>query len=92
MGMFHPLPFINEGFVTDLESFTLFLYTDGLTETENENEIEFGVERIQEYLENNIENDLKDIHKGLLSDLDKFKGKNNYRDDITMLSCRFEER
>lgn len=92
LGMFHPLPFINEGFVTDLESFTLFLYTDGLTETENENEIEFGVERIQEYLENNIENDLKDIHKGLLSDLDEFKGKNNYRDDITMLSCRFEER
>jgi len=92
LGMFHPLPFINEGFVTDLESFTLFLYTDGLTETENEKEIEFGSERIQKYLEKNLDNDLKEIHKGLLSELDKFKGKNDYRDDITMLSCRFEER
>lgn len=92
LGMFHPLPFINEGFVTDLNSFMLFLYTDGLTETENENDEEYGSDRIRDYLENNPYKDLKEIHSELLEELDKFKGKNGYRDDITILSCRLEER
>ena len=92
LGVFHPLPFINEGFVTDLDSFTLFLYTDGLTETENENNEEYGSDRIRDYLEKNPYKDLKEIHRELLEELDKFKGKNDYRDDITILSCRLEER
>ncbi len=92
LGMFHPLPFINEGFVTDLDSFMLFLYTDGLTETENENNEEYGSDRIRDYLEKNPYKDLKEIHQELLKKLDKFKGKNDYRDDITILSCRLEER
>lgn len=92
LGMFHPLPFLNEGFITDLDNFTLLLYTDGVTETENENEEEFGSERIEQFLENNRDKDLKELHKGLLEELDKFKGKKEYRDDITILTCRLEER
>lgn len=92
LGMFHPLPFINEGFVTDLDSFSLFLYTDGLTETENEKDEEFGSERIQDYLESNINKDLKSIHENLLEELNVFKGKRPYKDDITLVSCRLEER
>ena len=72
-GMFHPLPFLNEGFVTDLDNFTLVLYTDGLTETENEEEEEYGSERIEEYLEKNKDKDLRDLHKELLEELDVFK-------------------
>lgn len=92
LGMFHPLPFLNEGFVTDIDNFTLVLYTDGLTETENEEEEEYGSERIQEYLEKNLDKDLRDLHKELLHELDVFKGSNDYRDDITLLTCRLEER
>jgi sigma-B regulation protein RsbU (phosphoserine phosphatase) len=92
LGMFHPLPFINEGFVTDLHSFSLYLYTDGLTETENEKDEEFGSERIQEFLEKNLDTDLKLIHKDLLDELDVFKGKLPYKDDITLVSCRLEQR
>jgi len=92
LGMFHPLPFINEGFVTDLNSFSLYLYTDGLTETENEEDEEFGSERIQSFLEENKTTDLKLIHKNLLDELDEFKGKLPYKDDITLVSCRLEER
>jgi sigma-B regulation protein RsbU (phosphoserine phosphatase) len=92
LGMFHPLPFINEGFVTDLNSFSLYLYTDGLTETENEEDEEFGSERIQAFLEENKTTDLKLIHKNLLDELDEFKGKLPYKDDITLVSCRLEER
>ncbi len=92
LGMFHPLPFINEGFLTDLDNFTLVLYTDGLTETENEQEEEFGSERVEAFLLKNIDKDLRDLHKDILIELDNFKGTKDYRDDITLLTCRLEER
>ena len=43
LGAMHPLPFLNEGFLTNLDDFLLFCFTDGLTETVNESEQEFGV-------------------------------------------------
>ncbi|MGB3464144.1 MAG: SpoIIE family protein phosphatase, partial [Cyclobacteriaceae bacterium] len=46
LGMFQPLPFIKEGEVTDLENFLLFCYTDGLTETFDSNDEEFGQDRL----------------------------------------------
>ncbi|MGE0771753.1 MAG: PP2C family protein-serine/threonine phosphatase [Cyclobacteriaceae bacterium] len=88
LGAMHPLPFMNEGFVTDLDEFLLFCYTDGLTETANEAGEEFGVARLKDYLKNNASKDLKVIHQDVILMLDDFKGQNGYRDDITMLSCR----
>jgi len=88
IGAMHPLPFINEGFITDLEEFFLFAYTDGLTETVNEKEEEFGQETVIKYLEENLNKDLKTMHQDIIVALDGFKGKNGYKDDITMLSCR----
>jgi sigma-B regulation protein RsbU (phosphoserine phosphatase) len=88
LGAMHPLPFMNEGFVTDLKNFTLFAYTDGLTETMNEAEQEFGLQSLQDYFAKNADKDLKTIHQDIIVALDGFKGRNGYRDDITMLTCR----
>jgi sigma-B regulation protein RsbU (phosphoserine phosphatase) len=88
LGAMHPLPFINEGFVTDLKEFTLFCYTDGLTETANEEQAEFGLETLVTYFKTNHSKDLKKIHQDIIVALDGFKGRNSYRDDITMLTCR----
>lgn len=88
LGAIHPIPFINEGFITDLEEFTLFSYTDGITETENEDGEEFGLERLSEYFSEQYPADLKKVHQDIIIALDKFKGRNPYRDDITMLSCK----
>ncbi len=90
LGAFHPLPFINEGFITDLDSFLLFLYTDGLTETTDSKGEEFGPERIRDFIAENKDVDLKKMHQEILKYLDKFKGDNGYNDDITMLSCKME--
>lgn len=90
LGAMHPLPFLNEGFITDLDEFYLFCYTDGVTETENENNEEFGMERLEAYFANLKDNNLKKIHQDIIIALDTFKGKNGYRDDITMLSCKIE--
>ncbi len=88
VGAMHPLPFINEGFITDLDEFLLFAYTDGLTETLNENDEEFGQETLMKYIEANQNKDLKVMHQDIIVTLDGFKGRNGYKDDITMLSCR----
>lgn len=90
LGAMHPLPFINEGFITDLDEFTLFAYTDGLTETINEDGNEFGLEKLIEYMTINHARDLKTIHQDIIVALDGFKGRNGYRDDITLLTCRVE--
>jgi sigma-B regulation protein RsbU (phosphoserine phosphatase) len=90
LGAMHPLPFLNEGFVTDLDDFLLFCYTDGLTETINEQGEEFGMEKLMEYFQKDHTylKDLKTIHQDIIVQLDNFKGKNGYHDDITILSCR----
>ncbi len=90
LGALHPLPFINKGFITGLDDFLLFCYTDGLTETLNEAGDEYGQESLVKYFqrEDVLERDLKTIHQDLIVALDCFKGRNSYHDDITMLSCR----
>jgi sigma-B regulation protein RsbU (phosphoserine phosphatase) len=90
LGAMHPLPFLNEGFVTDIDNFLLFCYTDGLTETVNEEGVEFGVETLLEYFrfDETFNKNLKSIHEDIIVALDNFKGRNGYHDDITILSCR----
>jgi phosphoserine phosphatase RsbU/P len=90
LGAMHPLPFLNEGFVTGLDDFLLFCYTDGLTETINEAGNEYGVEPLLEYFlkDQTFTKDLKTIHQDIIVALDNFKGRNGYHDDITILSCR----
>ncbi|MBS1491815.1 MAG: PP2C family protein-serine/threonine phosphatase [Bacteroidetes bacterium] len=90
LGALHPLPFIREGFIENIEQFTLFAYTDGLTETINEENNEFGLPVLVDYFRNNSWKDLKTIHNDIIISLDTFKGRNPYRDDITMLSCRVQ--
>jgi phosphoserine phosphatase RsbU/P len=90
LGAMHPLPFVNEGFLTGLDEFLLFCYTDGVIETLNENGAEFGLESILNYFKSDHTylKDLKVIHQDIIVALDTFKGKNGYHDDITMLTCR----
>lgn len=90
LGIFHPLPFLHVGEVKDLSDFLFFAYTDGLTETHNDKEEEFSVEKIKEILVDSKEQNLKAIHKKILTALDIHKGKNVYADDITMLSCKVD--
>lgn len=92
LGIFDPLPFISEGFIPDLNGFTLLTYTDGLTETENIKGVEIGSERITEFMKENYAKSLTDIHRGLLSEIDNFRGDVGLKDDITVLSCKVEAR
>ncbi len=92
LGAFDPLPFINEGRLQGLQAFTLFAYTDGLTETENETGEELGSARVEAFLQERYQDSLAEIHRGLLGLADEFRGGQPYKDDITILSCRINAR
>jgi len=87
LGAIDPLPFVKEGTVNGIKDSLLFCYTDGLTETVNEEGHEYGIQPVIGYLEGNLTKDLSLIHQDIIIGLDRFKGRNSYRDDITMLSC-----
>jgi phosphoserine phosphatase RsbU/P len=87
LGAFDELPFIEEGKIAYTSETLLFAYTDGLTETANESDEEFGLENIRKFVKNNYKNDLKEMHKSLFAELNAFKGRKAYPDDITFLSC-----
>jgi sigma-B regulation protein RsbU (phosphoserine phosphatase) len=87
LGAFDSLPFIEEEVLT-LSPFTLlFAYTDGLPETSNEKEEEFGLDGIQNFLSKKYLEEPKEIHNALQKSLLEFKGARNFPDDITYLTC-----
>lgn len=88
LGMFQPLPFIQEGAVEGLKDFLLFCYTDGLTETFSEAEEEFGQDRLFDIVRNTRKSSPVTIHSKILEELDAFRGSQSYHDDLTMLTCK----
>lgn len=88
LGVFEPLPFLKMGRIENLEQFSLFLFTDGLTETFNGADEEYGPERLEEFLVKNYDTPLHELHTQLLADLNEFNVERNFTDDLTFLSCR----
>jgi phosphoserine phosphatase RsbU/P len=87
LGAFDRLPFIEEGHINITPETLLFLYTDGLSETSNEKDEEFDIEKIKLFLIKNNNTDLEKLHAELFKKLNKFKGTKEYPDDITFVSC-----
>ncbi len=88
LGAFDPLPFLNMGTIENLDEFSLFLFTDGLTETFDEAEEEFGSERLEKYLIDHYGEPLQELHNGLIKELDQFRAGKSFTDDLTFLSCK----
>ncbi|MEQ8471663.1 MAG: PP2C family protein-serine/threonine phosphatase [Marinoscillum sp.] len=87
LGMFDPLPFLETKKIENLSEFMFFGYTDGLTETFNTDDDQFGEERLTAFFKNGIPEDINAFHTALFKELDEFRSETPYRDDITMLSC-----
>ena len=63
----------------------LFLYTDGVTEATNENNVLYGEDRLLTFMNKNLEVAPTKLLPKLKKDIDKFVGKAPQFDDITML-------
>ena len=64
---------------------SLFVYTDGVTEATNANNELFGIDRIVDALNENIDGDCKKMVSSVHESIDEFVGATPQFDDITML-------
>ena len=90
LGMLDEIPFINVGDVVIDSDSTLVCYTDGLTEVENEENEEYGTQRVMDIVENWEDGSMDALNKNLLLNLNLFKKNRPFIDDIALLSCRFK--
>lgn len=69
--------------VNDIKEICFF--TDGILEMKNKDENEFGIEGLERFLLDNIENDKKDILSNLKNTIDSFVFNEEKRDDILVV-------
>jgi len=90
LGMFDELPKVVEGEVKVAPNSMIFCFTDGLVETENQNNEEFGVERLEKLILTYFHENISHLNEIVLQALNDFKGERSYQDDLAILSCRFK--
>ncbi len=64
---------------------TLFLYTDGLFEATNANEEEYGLQRLQEAIQQRLHQPPRTLFTELLADVQQFTGTKEFPDDVCLL-------
>ena len=85
VAMFDGLTY-DEGRVTVPPGGKLFLYTDGVTESANVAEEEYGYERMEDVLRQNAERSTGDTLEMMLRSVEEFAGEAAQFDDVTMLA------
>ena len=66
----------------------LILYTDGLTETSNNEDIEYSNKRLAEHGRVLGSRSAKDINDAILQRLRQYAGKQNHADDLTLITVK----
>ena len=87
LGAFDHLPMLDIGTTSFESNSRLFMYTDGITETKNVADEEWGEEELEAFL---IENDTtsgQELIEKLIAEIDQFRGERNYVDDLTLAVC-----
>jgi len=88
LGILDKLPNLQTHTISFTKEYLLLCYTDGLLETQNEQQNYYGIERLKKFILNKNDNFDK-LHNFILSDLTSFKGQNVFNDDITILTIKF---
>ncbi|WP_442796147.1 PP2C family protein-serine/threonine phosphatase [Pelobium manganitolerans] len=88
IGVFDELPFINEGELELEPGAIVFNYTDGIVEYDGEEEQSITEEELADFLLENRNKDLKQLHQSLIDKLDILRNYSEATDDITILSLK----
>ena len=88
LGALKELPFLNETIFENIDKFLLFTYTDGLSESTDMGDNEFGQERIMEFINSHLEYNPAQIHEGLMGYLSNFVKGKTFSDDVTLLTAK----
>lgn len=89
LGMLDELPSVKVGQLTITPNSSLVLYTDGIVELENEEEEQYGIERLIKNVELYSNLAMEDMNSIIFSKLEEWKGKQKYDDDTAIFSCKF---
>ena len=89
LGAFPTIPKVEKAEVSISKKSKLFMFTDGVTETFDNDGEEFGEDRLKDFLTSTVNDDLKLNHSDLILAVDSFKDEQDYLDDLTMLTIRF---
>ena len=90
LGAFEELPFLEIGRRENLQNFTIHLYTDGLTESMNPEEEEFGEDRFRSFVDDHSGINPEEFHQKFLKLMGEFSANVPLNDDLTLLSLRFD--
>jgi sigma-B regulation protein RsbU (phosphoserine phosphatase) len=63
----------------------LIIFTDGITEAFDENDVQFGSERLSAYLKNSLIEEIDTCCQGLFQEIKNFRGQAVQSDDITYI-------
>jgi len=90
LGLFASSTF-SSGPVTSVEEGdTIVLLTDGVTESENRDGVEFGADRALEFVNRNRDRGARELVRGLYETVRRFAAGEPQRDDITSVICRVQ--
>jgi len=94
LGMLPEIPYLKEGIIAIAAPASLLAYTDGITELENENDEEFGIEKLTDLFITLANSGItaKEVNDKIAETLTVYKGKKEYMDDVTLLCCRILKR
>lgn len=90
LGAFAELPFLNVGKIENLNKFLFCSFTDGLTEITNSQGVEFGDTEIIKVVRENPEMEPDQLNAAIIAEMELFKGKNGFKDDITLFTCKID--
>jgi sigma-B regulation protein RsbU (phosphoserine phosphatase) len=68
----------------------LILYTDGVTESQNNDNVDFGPERLKYVIEANCKGDLVNITKNIFQEVSTFSKEKQQHDDLTLVLFRWK--
>jgi len=94
LGMFPEMTHLAEGTETLTTPASILSYTDGITELENANQEEYGIDKLTELFISLINSGVTAQHLNdkIAETLATYKGRKPYIDDITLLCCRILKR
>ncbi len=88
IGAFEKLPYINEE-VIELDGEAMILsFTDGLAELQDQNGKYFDDDKIESFVKAHHQGTPDEFNDELLSEIDRFRGRKEYSDDIAILTCK----
>ncbi|NQY10389.1 MAG: PP2C family protein-serine/threonine phosphatase [Flavobacteriales bacterium] len=89
LGMCTTLPFINTETIKIAPNSVIVCYTDGVVELEDENDEEFGTDRLKDTIKENASKPMHELNIELIKNLNAHKKGRPFLDDVALISCRF---